>query len=192
MKRHNILFILCMSLLIVTIAGCKGKKEKAKPEETEFEQAMSSKDTLAVEQLIDTFFGYVENKQFGDAVLMLYRNDTNEDGSPVELNNEEMAEVRSMLESIPMVGYKIEYIKFNEYYANEVKCNVIIREAEGDMPAITTKMFFKPVNYLGNWVLCLTNTEYGDRRIVDPSKSDSMTKAFQEQNKETSESKNNQ
>ena len=182
MKRHNILFILCMSLLIVIIAGCKDKKEKAKTEETEFEQAMSNKDTLAVEQLIETFFGYVKNKQYGDAVLMLYRNDTSEDGSPVELNNEEMAETRAMLESIPMVGYKIEYIKFNEYYANEVKCNVIIREAEGDMPAITTKMFFKPVNYLGNWVLCLTNTEYGDRRIVDPSKSDSMTKAFNKQN----------
>ena len=149
MKRHNILFILCMSLLIATITGCKDKKEKAKTEETEFEQAMSNKDTLAVEQLIDTFFGYVKNKQYGDAVLMLYRNDTSEDGSPVELNNE---------------------------------CNVIIREAEGDMPAITTKMFFKPVNYLGNWVLCLTNTEYGDRRIVDPSKSDSMTKAFNKQN----------
>lgn len=181
MKRHNILFILCMSLLIATITGCKDKKEKAKTEETEFEQAMSNKDTLAIEQLIDTFFGYVKNKQYGDAILMLYRNDTSEDGSPVELNNEEMAETRAMLESIPMVGYKIEYIKFNEYYANEVKCNVIIREAEGDMPAITTKMFFKPVNYLGNWVLCLTNTEYGDRRIVDPSKSDSMTKAFNKQ-----------
>ena len=100
---------------------------------------MSNKDTLAVEQLIDKFFGYVKNKQYGDAVLMFYRNDTSEDGNPIELNNEEMAETRAMLESIPTVGYKIEYIKFNEYYANEVKCNVIIREAEGNMPVITTK-----------------------------------------------------
>ena len=77
---------------------------------------------------------------------MVYRNDTSEDGSPAELNNEEMDKVRAIFEFIPRIDYNIEYIKFNEYYANEIKCNVIIHKAERVMPAITTKMPFKPVN----------------------------------------------
>ena len=60
--------------------------------------------------------------------------------------------------------------------------------AEGDIPAITTKMFFKPVFYLGNWVLCLTNTEYGDRRLVPQEQGDSMAEEYKNRKISTSDS----
>ncbi len=167
MKIHHLLFPLWMGIIICSVSACADKNKKSSEEQTqtEFEQTLEAKDTIAVKELIDQFFTYVKNKQTDEAILMLYRNDQTEDGTPVSLNNEEMAEVRAMLESIPMAGYEIAYMNFIEYYANEVQCNVIIREAGDGIPPVTTKIFFKPVFYLGNWVLCLTNTEYGDKSL---------------------------
>ncbi len=72
-------------------------------------------------------------------------------------------ELGYMLKAVPMVDYKIEYIKFNESYNNEVLCYVVIKKSDSkDMPDITTKMFFKPMNYLGQWCLGLMNSESGD------------------------------
>lgn len=170
MKYRNKLLLLPLMLVLFAVS-CKEQKKEAEeqPAEetvTEFERRMSAEDTTAVEELVDKFFGYVLDKQYYEAAGMLYRNDADKDQEPELLDNEALAEVTAMLESIPMVGYQIDYIKFSEYYSNEVLCRVIIREAEGDMPAITTKMYFKPVNYLGNWVLCLTNTAYGDKGLI--------------------------
>lgn len=189
MKLNKLWALVCVFALIFMFAGCKSKKEKPQPQKTEFEQGMTAKDTLAVKQLVDKFFSYAKSKNFAEAAAMLYRNDLDKKGEPQQLNNEEMAEVRNMLESIPMVDYKIEYIKFDEYYANEVLCRVIIKKAEGDMPDITTKMFFKPVDYMGNWVLCLTNTEYGDKGVVKPDKRDSVERSYMKQQKSASEKK---
>ena len=121
MKIHHLLFPLWMGIIICSVSACADKNKKSSEEQTqtEFEQTLEAKDTIAVKELIDQFFTYVKNKQTDEAILMLYRNDQTEDGTPVSLNNEEMAEVRAMLESIPMAGYEIAYMKFSEHYANE-------------------------------------------------------------------------
>lgn len=182
MRLHKISVLVAAAALALALGGCRGKqKEDRGPQKTEFEQGMKSKDTLAVTQLVDRFFGYVKAKDFAEAAGMLYRNDRDRKGEPQQLDNEEMADVRAMLESVPMVSYRIEYIKFDEYYQNEVLCRVVIKEAQDGMPEISTKMFFKPVNYLGNWVLCLTNSAYGDRGVVSPDKRDSLEKAYARQ-----------
>lgn len=181
MKTLKYLSLLLLVTLVLMISGCKKKAEKpAGPEPTKFEQAMTAKDTLAVKNLIDKFFTFVKEKKYGDAAAMLCRNDTTKQHVPEPLDNKEMQKVREMLESVPMVDYEIEYIKFDKYYANEVLCNVIIKEAEGDMPAIKTKMFFKPVDCADGWALCVMNTEYGDKGVVNPYKRDSVRKAYEE------------
>ncbi len=65
---------------------------------------------------------------------MLYRaaNDLKEEPQP--LNNDEMAEVKHMLELFRMVDYRIEYIKFDEANLNEVLCYVIMKKADGETP----------------------------------------------------------
>lgn len=181
MKIRNIPLMLLVLVLVTAFFSCRSDKKDKTSQETDFEQAMGAEDTLAVLKLVDEFFGYAENGQYDEAAMMLYRNDTEKDGSPVPLDNDELDQVRNMLRSIPMVDYTVEYIKFNEYYANEVLCKVVISEAEGDMPAITTKMFFKPVFFSGNWVLCLTNTEYGDKRLVTQEEGDSMAEEYKKE-----------
>lgn len=176
-----VLSLSCMAL-IISLLSCNscGKSEERDngPKPTDFENAISNKDTLAVETLIDEFFTYAKDKEFSKAAAMLYCNMEDPNGEPQPLDNEQMEDVCRMLNSIPMVDYKIEYIKFNEFNSNEVMCYVIIMKGDGDMPDVTTKMFFKPINYLGNWLLCLTNSDYGDRGLVDPDKRDSLKNAF--------------
>lgn len=181
MKLQKIHVFFLSFFLLLAFSACKSKKEQPQAQQTEFEENMTAKDTVAVKKLVDQFFTFVKEKQYTDAIAMLYRNDQSKSKTPEPLDNDDIADVRKVLESIPMVDYRIEYIKFNEDYDNEVLCKVIIKKAEGDMPEMTTKMFFKPVNYVGNWVLCLTNSDYRDQGVVDPDKRDSVAKSYQKQ-----------
>lgn len=182
MKSFKIVILLFVSALMLSLSSCNScsskKKEVQGPPPTDFEKGMTAKDTTAVKELVDQFFAYAKEKNFTEAAGMLYRT-TEDSDEPQPLNNDEMAEVKTMLEAFPMVDYRIEYIKFSDSEENEVLCYVIMKKAEGDMPEMSTKMFFKPVNYMGNWVLCLTNTGYGDKGVVDPNKRDSVEKNYQ-------------
>ena len=182
MKSFKIVILLFVSALMLSLSSCNScsskKKEVQGPPPTDFEKGMTAKDTTAVKELVDQFFAYAKEKNFTEAAGMLYRT-TEDSDEPQPLNNDEMAEVKKMLEAFPMVDYRIEYIKFSDSEENEVLCYVIMKKAEGDMPEMSTKMFFKPVNYMGNWVLCLTNTGYGDKGVVDPNKRDSVEKTYQ-------------
>ena len=103
MKLQNIPFLLVAVFLV--LVSCKGG-EKKQPEaasgETAFEQQVSGQDTAAVEALVDRFFGYVMDKQYAEAAAMLYRNDMDDDQTPVELDNEEIREF-----GIKKVGKKL-------------------------------------------------------------------------------------
>ena len=182
MKSFKIVILLFVSALMLSLSSCNScsskKKEVQGPPPTDFEKGMTAKDTTAVKELVDQFFAYAKEKNFTEAAGMLYRTVEDSD-EPQPLNNDEMAEVKKMLETFPMVDYRIEYIKFSDSEENEVLCSVIMQKAEGDMPEMATKMFFKPVNHVGSWLLCLTNTGYGDKGVVDPNKRDSVEKNYQ-------------
>lgn len=149
---------------------------------TAFEERMTNEDSVAVVHLIDDFFGAIENGDLTTAVAMLYKTDNNADpyAEPQLLDNEEMAALKEQFTSLPVYGHKIDYIKFNKSYLNEVKCTAIISPAQDDIPAATTSYYFKPVNYLGAWLLCLMNTNTGDRPFVSNEDKDSLTRHYQE------------
>jgi len=181
-KNYCYIAIAIALFFAVSLSSCRKKQQAAEgPQPTDFEKAMMNADTVAVKELVNQFFTYVKAQDFSEAAGMLYRNDTQSGNEPELLDNEEMAKVRATLQAIPMVDYEIEYIKFNEDYANEVLCKVVIRKGTDGKADMTTKMFFKPISYMGNWHLCLVNTEYGDKGVVDPSKRDSVEKKFQEE-----------
>lgn len=177
MKIYKFYIAIAIATFLLTLGSCKEKKPQG-PQPTEFEQAMTAKDTIAVKELVAQFFGYVKEQKFTDAAGMLYRNDDNKEKEPEQLDNTELNKVIGMLKSIPMVDYKIEYIKFNEDYANEVLCDVVMIKGENENPDVTTKMFFKPINYMGTWLLCLMNTEYGDKGVIKAGKRDSVEKDY--------------
>lgn len=169
---------------------------------------MTNQDSIAVRGLIDQFFSFVKAKDYAAATQMLYRvprinlqqssGDSKAEpkrigeskSGPQPLSNNEIEQVVKMLKAIPMVDYKIEYVKFNESYNNEVLCTVIIKKSKSkDMPDITTKMFFKPMNHLGQWCLGLMNSGSGDQGVVDPAKRDSVKEEYAKEQKEAKATK---
>ena len=167
------LFLFCMLFVVSCNLGNKQYTEYS------FEDLMTPQDTIEVEELIATFYSYVINKEFDEAAAMLYRvNPDSPEGQPILLDNEQLNEVIATLQTLPAIGYGIEYMKFYDGYENEVMCHVIVAKGENGMPDVTTKMFFKPLFYLGKWSLSIMNYSWGDRGIVDPSDRDSLARRY--------------
>ncbi len=140
---------------------------------------MTKADTVAVIQLIDHFFSYIENDQLTDAIGMLYYLPADDHYSePQLLDNEQLAKTRAAFSLFPIVDHRIDYVKFSEVYSNEVKATAIIEKGEEGKPEICTSIYFKPVNFLGSWRLCVMDTNSGDHSIVDSNSKDSLTGAF--------------
>lgn len=186
-KLSSGVLVLALSLLIF---GSCGEKKKAASPLTGFEQAMTDADSTEVMHLVNTFFEYAENGDYDSAAGMLYQNNVDSVyNEPQPLDNKGMAEIKRLLSSLPVQSHKIDYIKFNETYANEVKCTAVIMPAHDHVPEIKSVFYFKPVNHLGTWKLCLIDSHHGDRTVVDRNKKDSMQNEFQTEMREKNLSK---
>lgn|SRR5574344_1702088 len=182
LKVTGFLFVL---ISIVTLSSCKSKQKDHTGNETGFEKSMTNQDTIEVKRLVDMFFQYAEHGKTADAAAMLYKDSVEDEYSePQLLDNEEMKKVKDLLNSLPIKSHSIDYIKFSETYANEVKCTTLIEPAHGKMPEIKTVFYFKPINYLGNWRLCLLNSRNGDEPVIDNNKKDSVSKEYSNQMRE--------
>ena len=76
---------------------------------------------------------------------------------PIQLDNNELHQVAKMMESFPVLSYKIDYIKFYTPVKNEVKCTIVMQKGESGTPIATSSWYFKLMNYLGGWRLCMMN-----------------------------------
>jgi hypothetical protein len=169
-------FFLCFS--------CTDKRQQTR--EFTFEESMTAEDTASVIGLIDKFYTYVKAKDYQEAAAMLYKVNPNyPKGQPILLDDEQLNEVIQMLSTLPVIDYNIKYMKFIECYENEVMCNVVVQKGTDGMPDITSKMFFRPMNFLGNWCLSIMNTTWGDRGIVSPSDRDSLARKYIENQKDS-------
>ena len=182
MKRHYYFTISSIMLLglLATFACCRNdaKQENGM---SAFESSITNEDSVAVVNLVDQFFSYMEKGEVRAAVAMLYKTDKDElYGEPQLLDNDEMKLLATQLGAVPVYEHKIDYIKFNESYLNEVKCTVVIAPAQGNMSAATMSYYLKPVSYLGGWVLCLMNSGTGDNTFVDNADKDSLERSYQE------------
>lgn len=164
--------------MAMTFVGCK---DKPKPTNnmTGFEQNLTNTDSVAVMNLVDRFFECAENGRYDEAASMLYRDNVDSvNEEPQPLDNEHIAKVKQILSALPIKRHEINYIKFQETYSNEVKCTAVIEEAHDDVPEIKTVFYFKPIDYLGNWKLCMVDSYNGDFTIVKNNKQDSLTDKF--------------
>ena len=181
MKKISVLLgILAFIAMSLSLTGCK---DKPKPSPlTGFEQNLTNADSVAVMNLVNQFFEYAEHGKYIDAAAMLYEDDPDSIyNEPQLLNNEELQRIKMNLSSLPIQSHNIDYIKFHETYANEVKVTAVIAPAQGNMPEVKTVYYFKPINYNGAWKLCLVDSHNGDETIVKSAKKDSMEKEFQKE-----------
>ena len=177
-KASIITLRLLFSITAISIMSCSSE-QKQTSNRTEFEESLTNSDSIAVRDLIDKFFTAVISEQYSTAAAMLYQIDVdNVYETPMPLENEQMHGVKIMLKSFGIVDYRIDYIKFRQSYSNEVKCTAIMQKASDTTAEINTHLYFKPVSYLGNWVLCMMNSSTGDNPIVDDSERDSLEQQY--------------
>ena len=175
MKRTKNLLYLFLLTLPLFLTTCKEKKKEV-IQQTMFEQNMEEKDTIAILNVVDKFFVYLKEGRPTDAAGMLYMKHPQKPyDEPELLDNEQLQKAIATLKSIPVTDYKVDYIKIHESYENEVKCTVTMFKGNGnDKPDAKTVFYFRPVSYLGNWVLFLMDTNSGSNTIVNSKDRDSV------------------
>lgn len=180
-RKSSITIVTVLLLIVLLLSACsESKPKKQGPTFTEFEQAMTNEDSVAVTNLVNQFFEHAQNGQIEDAVAMLYKNNMDSvNKEPELLDTKDIEQVKHLLNSLPVRSHTIDYIKFSEANKNEVKCTALIMEGHDNVPDVTTVFYFKPVNYLGTWKLCLMDSNHGDRTIIDGNQRDSMKREYQ-------------
>ena len=175
MKRTKNLLYLFLLTLPLFLTTCKEKKKEV-IQQTMFEQNMEEMYTIAILNVVDKFFGYLKEGRPTDAAGMLYMKHPQKPyDEPELLDNEQLQKAIATLKSIPVTDYKVDYIKIHESYENEVKCTVTMFKGNGnDKPDAKTVFYLRPVSYLGNWVLCLMDTNSGSNTIVNSKDRDSV------------------
>lgn len=150
-------------LLVSLISACQPNKQKESGKEVNLNDGyvahLTQTDSANAQALVAQFMDYAKEGKLEQAAAMLCKPDTsNQWNEPMLLGNEELHEVASMLEAFPVKEYQVDYIHFATPLDNEAKCTIVMREAEGDLPAVTNSWYFRLVNYLGGWRLCLKDS----------------------------------
>lgn len=189
MKKLTVSLLCLVSFLL--LACHDAKKTDNKPSNmTDFEEVLTQQDSDQVAKLIDEYFQLAINGRYYDAAAMLYRTDDDHpQNEPLPLETEQIEKVAGILQTMPPMNYRIQYMKFNEEHLNEVMCDVIIAEAQGNIPEIKTKMTFMPIRYIGNWVLTVPDFETGKHTIVNGDERDSVREAYENLEYEKKEAK---
>ncbi len=147
---------MCVAVFFFAACQQNGKKQPAEP--TDYSMYLTKADTTIVLELVNTYMTHVKNQAYVDAAAMLFKSNSNKPHErPQLLDNDELQERIAALKAFPITDYKIESVKFDKAYNNEVRCSVVTPDG------ITLKWSFKPVRYVGQWALCLKDTASGDR-----------------------------
>lgn len=168
-QKYQILGLLSLILLQFAVIGCneRQKAESTDTDKTGFELALTNQDSVAVLHLVDLFMGYLEEGNYANAAAMLYKGDPNDVfGEYLPLENDELQEKIAFFKQFPIQSHRIDSIKFRETYDNEVKCTAIYQEAHDGLPEASIVFHFKPVDYLGSWILCLMDSGQGHRSLL--------------------------
>ena len=168
MKKNSFIYLAAtIPFFLLLLTGCHQKKESGDTRTT-FEKYLTNEDSLKVISLVNDFFFMAEQGDYASAAAMLYK--VNPDSNLVEpepLDNEEMAGIVTMLRTLGIQDHRIDYVKFNRSQLNEVKCTAVLIPATDGMPEASTSFYFKPVDYIDSWVLCLMHSETGDEGFVN-------------------------
>lgn len=181
MTKKHILYtgLVALLALTLTLASCSKQSKPQGPQLTQYEQVLTARDTAAVKELVDNFFRHLELGEVADAVAMLYQmNDSNVYEAPEPLDNDQLQRLMAVYRSVPIVGHRIDYMKFNTPEDNEVKVTAIIAEAAEGRPELKTVYYLKPYDYSREWRLCVMRTEAHDRRIISNDQADSLQQRF--------------
>lgn len=154
------LFIAAVAIL----ASCGGNKKASEQEELAGMPKMHTEgaDSAAVRKLVNDFMGQIVAGEY-DLALNMINDAFNIDsvtGKPMPLNDATREAYMQTFKEFNITDYSIREIIFDDYKDNEVRCEVIL---DG---AIPTNWYFKPVKCVGEWFLCMRDSNRGDSPLT--------------------------
>lgn len=153
------IFLIAVAALI--LASCGGKKDKPTEEIVAGAEKMPTvgADSAAVRKLVSDFMDQVVAGNYDLAVDMLVQPDLRDsiNAKPLPLPEDVRNEYLSTFKEFNVTDYAIRRITFDDYTDNEVQCEIVIDSV------LPTNWYFKPVKIVGEWFLCMRDTNRGDR-----------------------------
>ena len=183
MKKLTYFLLFILTALITSCSSCSNKQEQTNKDDfdipTEFEEKLSGKDTAEVKDLVAVLVQHLKNERYYDAAGMLYRF-VRENGErfPQLYDNDDIERFVKVHQLLPVVDYKIEYMRFREADSNEVCITIIMKRGANGEKDDTSKMFLNPIYYHNKWCLVMNDTFPGTNTIVPIEKRDSMTNVY--------------
>ena len=183
MKKLTYFLLFILTALITSCSSCSNKQEQTNKDDfdipTEFEEKLSGKDTAEVKEMVAVFVEHLKNERYYDAAGMLYRF-VRENGErfPQLYDNDDIERFVKVHQLLPVVDYKIEYMRFREADSNEVCITIIMKRGANGEKDDTSKMFINPIYYHNKWCLVMNDTLHGANTVVPIEKRDSMTNVY--------------
>ena len=183
MKKLTYFLLFILTALITSCSSCSNKQEQPNKDDfdipTEFEEKLSGKDTAEVKEMVAVFVEHLKNERYYDAAGMLYRF-VRENGErfPQLYDNDDIERFVKVHQLLPVVDYKIEYMRFREADSNEVCITIIMKRGANGEKDDTSKMFINPIYYHNKWCLVMNDTFHGANTVVPIEKRDSMRNVY--------------
>ena len=183
MKKLTYFLLFILTALITSCSSCSNKQEQTNKDDfdipTEFEEKLSGKDTAEVKEMVAVFVEHLKNERYYDAAGMLYRF-VRENGErfPQLYDNDDIERFVKVHQLLPVVDYKIEYMRFREADSNEVCITIIMKRGANGEKDATSKMFINPIRYHNQWCLVMNHTFHGANTVVPIEKRDSMRNVY--------------
>lgn len=157
-KMKKFEFGLLLLAVVLLTAGCKEPKKPTVEDlilQTDME--LSKQDTVEVQQMADAYMELLKNKQYDEALKMVYYVDTLQDIIPIPEENKKT--MKMMLKRFPVLSYHCDGIVFHKEMDSQIKYTIeFFKKEPGDDRPNTTAMYLKPMRKDGKWYLTIYDT----------------------------------
>lgn len=151
MKKY---LYLIAAVLLLGVTSCKDKEQPAEKQLNEFQEGLTSTDSLKVVQLTDSCMSFLKGGQFDNAFAMLCEYDDSMH-TVLPLSEATRNSYQKRFTIFPVVDYKLVYFTFCEEGLNDVKYEVTFGAGGANAPK--TFYMFNPVKIDGTWHLSVKN-----------------------------------
>lgn len=158
MKHLKFSYMLLAVLALMFVVACTEKKKEPVPMGVQAEMELSAEDTTAVQELADSYMELLKNKQYDEAMQMLYYVDSLQDIIPIP--EVQKQNTLRMLQTFPVLDYHCDGIIFHKEMDSQIKYTIEFFEKDPEHPEIpnTTAMYLKPMRKDGKWYLTVYDT----------------------------------
>ena len=159
MNYKNIrIFVLVAISAPLFLFSCVGEKKdggSVKEDINMPRMTLDSQDTIIVDQLATEFIEHLKNKEYEDAISMLYY--LHPDSSIVPMPRNLAIRQEQIFRTFPVLDYRFESIRFRTETDCQVKFNITFaRSAEGEDR--TTSLYLQPIRRDGQWYLSVRDS----------------------------------